>query len=415
MRPALKLLLLLAVALAPAAAHAQFGTGGTTGSTPTDNGNSLGLTKDDFEITVWQRPSEDNLIFLNAYDLKTFFNRARCDCETPILIKILPRATARQKIRDRRTATVKVRIGTADCVATGTNRNQGQGCTDPMIGTGWQSGTVGSLVDGIFVRTTVRALFAVQQRPTGVLESYDCNQPNRAQSIWLWVDADQNSDPDMTDASLQIQIDGQAPAPADGVEVRAGQEALEVSWQPRDTTMDDQGFIVFCSRGGDTPVFKPGSFSPPYASIASICGQPPAAALTAGFTYASEVPLTGQSGSAPPQFRFLDPAFACSGILSRTETSYRIKTLQNDIPYLVGVASVDISGNASPIDNVLLQLPVPTRDFYRGYREAGGSAGGGCALAKRGARDGAGWILAGGVPLAALLLWRRRRRRGARP
>jgi hypothetical protein len=109
----------------------------------------------------------------------------------------------------------------------------------------------------------------------------------------------------------------------------------------------------------------------------------------------------------PPPDAFVrqDPDYLCSGLLT-TQTSTRIDVLQNYIPYVVGVASVDLRGNASAISTAVLQQPIATRDFYKEYRAAGGTAEGGCAL---GGRASGGNALA--VALLALATAVRRRRR----
>jgi len=73
-------------------------------------------------------------------------------------------------------------------------------------------------------------------------------------------------------------------------------------------------------------------------------GTPTTATATvtaAGKTTAAEIP-------APSSFQNLDPNELCSDLLPTTQSSARIGILQNGIPYTVGVASVDTSGNASP-------------------------------------------------------------------
>jgi hypothetical protein len=88
----------------------------------------------------------------------------------------------------------------------------------------------------------------------------------------------------------------------------------------------------------------------------------------------------------------------------------RLRILQNGIPYTVGVAAVDNSGNISPITNAFVQRPVPTIDFYQEYRDAGGqSPGGYCSLAGRHVQIGAISLLAG-CGFLALIIFRRRRR-----
>src|SRR5207253_2029738 len=125
--------------------------------------------------------------------------------------------------------------------------------------------------------------------------------------------------------------DGEAPAVPTDVTVTPGNEALTAHWT-RPTVMNDQnGVLVFCSRA-DMPVFKPSYFSGnEYESQRTEC---PAKTV---------VPAPDQSTA----FGGLDPDFLCSQLLT-TSSEWRIKGLQNGIPYQVGVAAVDTHGNASP-------------------------------------------------------------------
>jgi hypothetical protein len=75
------------------------------------------------------------------------------------------------------------------------------------------------------------------------------------------------------------------------------------------------------------------------------------------------------------------------------------------------VAAVDNSGNPSAITSAVLQTPIPTRDFYRGYREAGGQAEGGFCAYGRGHPGAAGGAVVG---VALALAARRKRRRDRR-
>ncbi|MGK3991549.1 hypothetical protein WME99_51340 [Sorangium sp. So ce136] len=91
--------------------------------------------------------------------------------------------------------------------------------------------------------------------------------------------------------------------------------------------------------------------------------------------------------------------------------------LENGIPYVVGVAAYDNIGNPGVMSQLACGVPVDVDSFFELYREAGGQAGGGfCSVA---GPVGAGrWL---SVPLgamvagAALGMWRRTRRRRARP
>jgi hypothetical protein len=105
--------------------------------------------------------------------------------------------------------------------------------------------------------------------------------------------------------------------------------------------------------------------------------------------------------------------FACSPLLSRTTTSFRVKILQNGIPYGATVVAIDTSGNASPPD-LFYTEPIKTKSFYDVYREPnpnpGAATGGYCAVGPVGAR---GWaaLPVGGALAAVAVLARRRRRR----
>ncbi|WP_437679938.1 hypothetical protein [Sorangium sp. So ce131] len=91
--------------------------------------------------------------------------------------------------------------------------------------------------------------------------------------------------------------------------------------------------------------------------------------------------------------------------------------LQNGVEYAVAVAAYDDLGNPGTLSPLACATPVDVDSFFELYREAGGQAGGGfCSV---GGPVGAGrWVplpLGAVVAGAALGLWRRTRRRRARP
>jgi len=88
--------------------------------------------------------------------------------------------------------------------------------------------------------------------------------------------------------------------------------------------------------------------------------------------------------------------------------TYTIKGLRNGTTYNAVVAAVDGSGNVGPPSVEVCDYPAPVNDFWNIYRQAGGQAGGGCALERAGEPASA----AMGVALAGLtsVLARRRRR-----
>jgi hypothetical protein len=157
-------------------------------------------------------------------------------------------------------------------------------------------------------------------------------------------------------------------------------------------------------------VFNPSPFVNQYQSASTLGCTPSARVL---FAAADDAP-DGTHGPAPDALERLDPAFLCADRIAPQSSGVRIKGLQNGIPYVIGVTSVDKNGNASPIIEAILQRPIPTRDFYNGYRQAGGAAEGGyCALARGGRVAGAAEIAVGGALL--MMAARRRRRRRIQP
>jgi MYXO-CTERM domain-containing protein len=343
-------------------------------------GTSLVAT--DFEMKL-EKKVGDEFVLPNKLEADLFFNRARCECDTPVAIRV---AMTTQGIMKRSLVdkgNVQLWAGPASCVAhdIADRPKDMTGCT--------KLADLPQLPD-LFrgphrVETTVSKLFLAGVPPEGK----GCAAVF-AQSLWLWVDADQDGSPDMALSAsmaptLAIAIDGEAPPAPTDVTLTPGNEALTVRWT-RSTVMSDQnGFLVFCSRA-DMAVFNPSFFSGnEYQSQKTACPD------KAG------MPNPDESTA----FNRLDPAFLCSELVT-TASEWRIKILQNGIPYQVGVASVDTHGNASPITNVFVQAPVPTVGFYDAYRAAGGQASG-CSY---------GGGSAGGAALLVLALglgWRRRR------
>jgi len=341
-----------------------------------------GLVATDFLMELLKK-EDDKFVLPNKLEADLFFNRARCECDTPVAIRVSLTSTGIAKRSQVETGNVQLWAGQASCVAHDIAQRPKDmtGCTKladlPQLNDLFRGPHL--------VETTVGKLFAAGTPPPGK----GCAAVF-SQALWLWVDQDQDGSPDAalsasTAPTLPISIDGEAPPPPTGVTVTPGNEALTVKWT-RSTVMSDQnGFLVFCSRA-DQQVFQPSFFTGnEYQSQQTACPT------TMG------MPNPDESLA----FNRLDPKFLCSELVT-TSGEWRIKILQNGIPYQVGVASVDTHGNASPITDVLVQSPVPTIDFYDAYRAAGGQASG-CSY---------GGGHAGGAALLVLALglgWRRRR------
>jgi hypothetical protein len=384
---------LLAALLLPAAAHAQTQPDPNTGTGTGANG----LTKADFTIELRQKVGNEYRRF-NETEADTFFNRARCLCDESVRIDVRLTPAGVAKARTIRRADVKLMAGDQTCVCTGA------ACATVRCQQIDTTRDLNSLITtGLAFDTTVRAVFQGGRATTGGSDTSACNR-DEMQTLWVWMDVadDSNADTVLTDVNYAIKLDGVPPATPTGLTVIPGNEALQVSWTALPYLDDLQGYIVFCARNGDLPVF-PGAHSPVYSTPALCAGT--TSALTA-----EDDSSTPMHGSAPDKIRALDPQFACSDIITAAKPEVRLYQLQNGIPYVVGVSSVDKRGNASPIEEVVVQAPIPTRDFYRSYRDAGGTAEGGfCAVAARAAAPRYGVALLLIAPLIALFARRRRR------
>lgn len=394
--------LLLVALLAPAparVARAQTTTGPS-------------LAANDFLIELWQQSGE-SWARLSDFQSQLFFNKARCECDEPVRIAIGLTAAGKSKIQALGRGTLSVLVGPAACVSANDAARSTANCTYLLSGA-----NLAELprVPRRNIDTTVRALFG------------DCSEVKRQENVRLFIDVDRNQIPDLTDDSaptLALQLDSEPPPAPTGVTIRGGNEALQVAWDSLQGYEDFQGYLVFCSRGGDLPVYAQSGYVRQYHTALTRCGRTPGGGASAtGATPSTATLLAAAQSSdpgaesgrgplaAPAHFVNLVPAYLCSDLLP-TSTSHRVTGLQNGIPYLVGVTTVDRHGNASPIAEVYLQAPIPTRDFYSGYREAGGQAEGGyCALARaRAPRSRApfAFVLGAGLSLALRALRRRRR------
>lgn len=359
------------------------------------------LTKEDFLIRLRARSGND-WAFLNTTDAKLFFNRARCECAAPVQIVVEMSDSGYAKRAQISTGNVLLRLGGTECLAETATARTGAMCE-----------TVGGEIrlSDLAIRrreidTTVNKVFV--RRVEGAAAVAESCTAEFTQTLWLWVDADMNGTPDLLTGSapsLGIELDGKPPPPPANLDVTSGNEALRAKWNPLQGIPDFGGYLVFCARGGEYPVFADSGYSDQYHFCERAAGPPPAQTTSpAGQRAGSGSPV------APPEaLRRLDPAYLCSDLLT-SQTEARISILENGVPYVVGVASVDRRGNASPIETAVLQSPVPTRDFYKGYRAAGGLAEGGCYLGRDGGRPARSHLVLAFV--AAVLL--RARRKAAR-
>jgi hypothetical protein len=399
-------LLALGALLGAAPALAQ----GTTTSTTT---TASDLATSDFTMKL-QRPDGDDWVDLAKTDQDLYFNQARCRCDVQgtgsgdgrVRIVVQMASASRAKLAGLTTTGAYARLYSGISCAALNGLNE-PACPKGKLGEVLGLSTFSSSGSWA-VETTVSKLFA----------GTDCTRSGQT-TIYLWIDSKGVGYPDSgvsggSAPALGITLDGSPPPAPTGVAVEGGNEALQVTWDPlsMDSNVDLAGYVIFCMRGDGLQVFEPSYFKDQYMTATTLCGLPPSTNTVvpktsiAGTTTAIEV-------AAPSGFQTLDSIYMCSGRLSSTSNSARIRILQNGIPYTVGVAAVDKSGNISPITSAFMQRPIPTLDFYRAYRDDGGqSRGGYCSLG--GGTGRIGWLTClAGAGLLGLSFIRRHRRRKA--
>jgi hypothetical protein len=381
-------------------ALAQTGTAGTSGTSS--------FSSTDFFWGI-QKTKDVNM---SAYDLGRFFNKAACDCSTPTWIYVALTGSGIAKRSLAQNGTAEVRVGTS-C----DQQIYRNACTllystsiATFLAQGRTTVETNARVLSHNATTTVDADGGVTTSTTADCESTISTGFN--QTIWLLLDYGGDGTIDVPGITTQVHVDVTPPPAPGAVYVRGGNEALEVSWNAVDfsTNQDLQGYQVLCRRGAKDQVFKTGTFPAFFTSAAS---------------YDKAQCTTGTMGTG---IEGLDPDFACSPLLNKSTTSYRVKILQNGITYAADVVAIDNNGNASqPVlhgqDPMFKNLPtnyaVPsaTVDFYMAYRggdamSAGAAEGGFCAVGQdaptRSRALGGGLVLIVGA--VGLALARRRRR-----
>jgi hypothetical protein len=366
------------------------------------------LTKADFPI-YFETPDG---VRMDDTTAKYYFNRARCECDTAATVKIViqPVSGTSAKISTQLVANSvnsgsgRLYAGAINCLSsTATERTAN--CTNLLDPTRYEFDfpmTIFTNGRGVYESPEIPvAYFFNSLNKCGPLKTScdattNCTAANSL-AVYFWASTTSTADtPDVTDISKTVDLDGAAPTAPTKVIAKGGDNALLVSWTPGTTPSADvgfAGFAIYCARAENLQVFKTGSYSAPYSTAASICPE--------------TIPASGSGIAA------LDSNYLCSDLITSTETSHRIKGLQNGITYGVGVAAIDKSGNISAISDIVYGMPVPTVDFYTEYKNSGGTAQGGfCALGGR--RDGPG-ILALGLLAGLGLVLRLRRRIGRRP
>jgi hypothetical protein len=367
----------VALVVLAATGRAEAQISGTGGTTVTGSGGSGGtpFAATDFFTSI-QQPTNPP-VSLTTFELSRFFNKANCECATPVnvFISLLSSGIAKR-------ATAGVTTGNLQVVL-------GQGCTSPTAA-GVAVGGCSVLASEPVVTMLNQASFTIptdarrlstyfnsngvpvdggsgdSTTPTGT--ATPCTSPiGQTFTSFINFNFDFGSGTALT-IPLNLQIDVVPPPPPTGVTIQGGNEALVLNWTPVDQAIvnDLLGYQILCSRADQYQVFNEsptndgGTSTGSFGSAFQVC------------------PLT-RTGTG---VEGLDPLFVCSSQLSAQATSDRVEILQNDITYAAAVVAIDASGNPSePV--VHYGKPVKTLSFYDVYRDQtpqGQSTGGFCAI-----------------------------------
>lgn len=385
--------------LSPGRARAQLGTGGTGLTTGTGGSGGTTFSAADIFVGVQQVPT----VNLSDFDVARFFNKAHCDCSTPVYIFV-----ALQQSGIAKRGTVTAQTGMVSIVlGPGCNSLIGQqvgNCIPIATESALTFLNQASYTVTTDARTLSNYLAPVVTPDAGTSNGCTSTFGQFTQTINVIFDFNGDGVVDLAIAS-SLLIDLTPPPQPTGVTIQGGDEALVMNWTAIDTsvTTDLLGYQILCSRADHYQVF-PESLTDGGAS----------GSFNSGFL---TCPLTQAGMGVDGSIEGSDPQFVCSPLLSAESTSYRVKILQNDITYAAAVVAVDNSGNASaPI--IGYGMPIKTLSFYEQYRngnpqDAGGASGGFCALATSRPRltSTLGALLVFGLGALGLTIARRRRGR----
>jgi hypothetical protein len=387
--------------LATGTASAQ--TGGTSG-TPT----ASAITADDIFIGVQDVENAN----LSDFNVNRFFNKARCDCDEDVFVFVsLKPSGIAKRANAVRTGALELWVG-PNCDQITFRLSQCKQLANPTWAEFLNLGKRNFQTNARIISTYTNAgAGSVDGGTTSFVfppnGTPDCTAPIESfnQTIWVLVSITSVGTYDIVAKRLvPVRLTPPAAPEMTQENVQPADQALIVSWPKINTALFPNilGYQVLCNRAGSLQVFANGTFAPGFHSARSVCPDKPDRFPTAG----------GVEG--------LDPLFACSPLLTATNDSYRVKILQDGIPYGVAVVTVDTSGNPS-VPDVFYESPVRTKSFYDLYRDGntgnngdatpGGDAGGFCNLAPEATRPRWGMLGIVAVALAAIVIARRRRRR----
>src|SRR5215212_2825214 len=111
-------------------AQAQTGTGGTGGTGGTSGSGGTTLSMSDFEHEIFVQRKKDEWEPLRGAAVENFFNRARCECDTPVKFRINVALASRNKVRTLTDADLSLRVGDSSCYCNTPADCKQQNCTN---------------------------------------------------------------------------------------------------------------------------------------------------------------------------------------------------------------------------------------------------------------------------------------------
>ena len=224
-----------------------------------------------------------------------------------------------------------------------------------------------------------------------------------------------NGDATGANSPFKIKLTG-PPAPT-VTSVGAGDTLLNVNWKPA-TDSDTQGFYIFtdpplsavsdagaittCADAGFSDGGVDDSGNPINIPNDASCTSQTISVADGGSCNTNAL-VGGTAGS-------LLKAFSTGSPTGNTSTSLSVTGLTDGVTYNVAVAATDSYGNIGPISSSTppstCGVPAPIDDFWKIYRERGGTAGGSCDVSQT---EGA--PVFGLAMLGLGALWMKRRRK----
>jgi hypothetical protein len=393
-------------------AEAQVGTGGTLGTTGTGGSGGTAFAAGDFFTSIQQQ--SDPPVSLTTFQLSRFFNKANCDCSTPVnvFLALLSSGIAKRQTAGITTGTVSVVLGTGCSSVFGLQTGQSSGAclqigTEPVL-TFLNQASYTIPTNAQVLSTYFNATGVVIDGGTGTTGTApSCTSPI-GQSFTQTINFNFDFGSGTIDLSvpLMVVIDVVPPPPPAEVKIQGGDEALVLNWTAVDQALvpDLLGYQILCSRAdqyqvfNETPTNDGGTSTGSFGSAFQVCPK-----------------IRAAMGGLDAGIENLNPLYVCSPQLSAQATSDRVEILQNDIVYAAAVVAIDASGNPSePV--IGYGKPVKTLSFYDVYRDQtpqGQATGGFCAIttARTGAKTTSAVLSLLAVAAFGIVFTRRRRRR----